>query len=77
MAGTPALQLCIHFDARHCEPDRFQVRGEQICLLCRELDQRWAHPCPVWIVAVNRNRLLQRRNHGAKCSAAEHLTHDI
>ena len=51
---------CLRPDARHREPDRFEFRGEQLCLLCGELDQRRPHPRPRRIVRVNRDRLLQR-----------------
>jgi len=64
-------------DAWHIEADRFQFRSKQGCLLCGELDQRRTYPRPFGIVAISRNRLLQRRDHGGKLPAAQHLSHDI
>jgi hypothetical protein len=59
------------------EADRPEFRGERLCLLGCELDQWRPHRPPPRVVCVDRDGLFQRRDHGRKLSATEHLTHDI
>src|SRR6516225_12456590 len=71
------LQSAASLDPRHREADRFQFCGEQACLLLRELDERRPHPGPFRVVSIDRNRLLQGRDHGRKFPVAEYMAHHI
>jgi hypothetical protein len=59
------------------EADPFQFRGEQVCLLGRELDQRRPHPGPFRIVRVDRDCLFHGGDYRRKFPAAENFAHDI
>src|SRR5882724_4935127 len=56
--GVAMLSSVLTFRS-HREADRFEVRGERLCLLGCEFDQRRPHLRPCRIVHVDRNGLFQ------------------